>query len=101
MLELKIYLSEELNKRFRRIAMSIYGYGRGSLSKAAEEAFARWCSEHEPSSSSPVAETVAKVGEDKGEPKEGTIDPDERQKPENPENTSDRKNSVATTGKTL
>ena len=100
MLELKIYLSEELNKRFRRVAMNIYGYGRGSLSKAAEEAFARWCSEHDPSSSSLVAATVAKVGGDRGEPKEGTIDPDERQKPENPENTSDRKN-VATTGKTL
>lgn len=47
MAELKIYLSENLNEKFRRIAMSVYGYGRGSLSKAAEEAFMRWCSEHE------------------------------------------------------
>src|SRR6266568_2546299 len=47
MAELKIYLSESLNEKFRRIAMSVYGYGRGSLSKAAEEALTRWCSEHE------------------------------------------------------
>jgi hypothetical protein len=47
MAELKIYLSDSLNEKFRRIAMSVYGYGRGSLSKAAEEAFTRWCSEHE------------------------------------------------------
>src|SRR5207245_9427098 len=47
MTELKIYLSESLNEKFRRIAMSVHGYGRGSLSKAAEEALTRWCSEHE------------------------------------------------------
>jgi hypothetical protein len=50
MAELKIYLSESLNERFRRMAMSVHGYGRGSLSKAAEEAFTKWCSEHENSS---------------------------------------------------
>jgi hypothetical protein len=49
MAELKIYLSGGLNEKFRRIAMSVYGYGRGSLSKAAVEAFIKWCSEHEPS----------------------------------------------------
>src|SRR2546425_9535045 len=47
MAELKIYLSDSLNEKFRRIAMSVHGYGRGSLSKAAGEAFAKWCSEHE------------------------------------------------------
>jgi hypothetical protein len=47
MAELKIYLSEGLNEKFRRIAMSVYGYGRGSLSRAAGEAFTKWCSEHE------------------------------------------------------
>jgi len=47
MKELKIYLPEGLNEKFRRIAMSVYGYGRGSLSKAAEDALTRWCSEHE------------------------------------------------------
>jgi hypothetical protein len=50
MAELKIYLSESLNEKFRRMAMSVHGYGRGSLSKAAEEAFTKWCSEHEHSS---------------------------------------------------
>ena|SRR2546425_12312339 len=47
MAELKIYLPDSLNEKFRRIAMSVYGYGRGSLSKAAEEAITRWCSEHD------------------------------------------------------
>jgi len=47
MAELKIYLSDSLNEKFRRVAMRVYRYGRGSLSKAAEEAFTRWCSEHE------------------------------------------------------
>src|SRR5438132_11109679 len=47
MAELKIYLSESLNEKFRRIAMSVHGSGRGSLNKAAEEALTRWCSEHE------------------------------------------------------
>jgi hypothetical protein len=50
MAELKIYLSASLNEKFRRMAMSVHGYGRGSLSKAAEEAFTKWCSEHEHSS---------------------------------------------------
>ncbi|OLE85808.1 MAG: hypothetical protein AUF79_16120 [Crenarchaeota archaeon 13_1_20CM_2_51_8] len=45
--ELKIYLSDSLNEKFRQIAMSVHGYGRGSLSKAAEEALTKWCSEHE------------------------------------------------------
>jgi hypothetical protein len=47
MAELKIYLSDSLNEKFRRIAMRVYGYGRGSLSRAAEEALAKWCSLHE------------------------------------------------------
>jgi len=80
MAELKVYLSDALNERFRRIAMSVYGYGRGSLSKAAEEAFTRWCSEHEHS----------QIAEKGVEPSEGTkghlssetesrINPDERE----------------------
>ncbi len=43
MRELKIYLSDQLNERFRRVAMEAFGYGRGSISKAAEEAFLQWC----------------------------------------------------------
>ncbi len=47
MAELKVYLPEELDKRFRILAMSVYGYGRGSLSQAAVQAFTKWCEEHE------------------------------------------------------
>ena len=43
MRELKIYLSDQLNERFRRAAMEAFGYGRGSISKAAEEAVLQWC----------------------------------------------------------
>jgi hypothetical protein len=50
LVELKIYLSDNLNERFRRTAMNVYGYGRGSLSKAAEEALTQWCVEHGESS---------------------------------------------------
>ncbi len=49
MAELKVYLSDELDKRFRKAAMDVYGYGRGSISKAATEAFSTWCAEHEAS----------------------------------------------------
>jgi hypothetical protein len=47
MAELKVYLSEELDKRFRMLAMSVYGYGRGSLSEAAVDALSKWCEEYE------------------------------------------------------
>jgi hypothetical protein len=43
----KIYLDEELETRFRKAAMEVYGYGRGSLSSAAEEAIRTWVSEYE------------------------------------------------------
>ena len=48
MSELKVYLSTSLNEKFRRIAMGVYGYGKGSLSKAAEDAFSKWCEQNEP-----------------------------------------------------
>lgn len=44
---LKVYIEEELEKKFRKLAMEIYGYGRGSLSLAVEDAIRRWLSEHE------------------------------------------------------
>lgn len=43
----KIYIDEELEMNFRKVAMEIYGYGRGSISKAAEDAIRRWLMEHE------------------------------------------------------
>ncbi len=45
--EVKIYLSDELDRRFRKAAMEAYGYGRGSISRAAEEAFLEWCRKRE------------------------------------------------------
>ncbi len=45
--ELKVHLSDELDRRFRKTAMSVHGYGRGSISKAANEALSKWCTEHE------------------------------------------------------
>jgi hypothetical protein len=80
MAELKIYLSESLNEKFRRIAMSVHGYGRGSLSKAAEEAFTKWCSEHE---HSPIVEKVVGNSETAqnrlSRETEAHINPDERE----------------------
>jgi hypothetical protein len=80
MAEMKIYLSDSLNERFRRIAMSVYGYGRGSLSKAAAEAFTRWCTEHDhsqtPEKGAEHSETI--LGRSSSET-ESHINPDERQ----------------------
>ena len=44
---LKVYVDEKLEKRFRKVAMEVYGYGRGSISKAVEDAIRRWLLEHE------------------------------------------------------
>ena len=35
-------MDEELERRFRKLAMEVYGYGRGSLSRAIEEAIRMW-----------------------------------------------------------
>jgi predicted nucleic acid-binding protein len=35
---IKICISDELERRFREVAMRLYGYGRGSLSIASEKA---------------------------------------------------------------
>jgi len=44
---LKVYIEEDLEKRFRKLAMEIYGYGKGSLSSAVEDAIRRWLLENE------------------------------------------------------
>jgi len=44
---IKVYIPDDVEQRFRRTAMAVYGYGRGALSKAAEEAFSQWSSEKE------------------------------------------------------
>jgi hypothetical protein len=80
MAELKIYLSESLNEKLRRMAMSVYGYGRGSLSRAAGEAFTKWCSEHENSS---IVEKVVGNSENaqnrRARETEAHLNPDERE----------------------
>ncbi len=42
---IKVYISDGLEKRFREMAMRLYGYGRGSLSIASEKAFTAWLSQ--------------------------------------------------------
>ena len=42
MAETKIYISDELDAQLRAAAMRRFGYGRGSISKAAEEAVTQW-----------------------------------------------------------
>lgn len=58
MAELKVYLPDELDQRFRKTAMNTYGYGRGSLSKAAVEALSKWCTDHEPPAEVPEEHTT-------------------------------------------
>jgi len=39
---LRIQLPEELERLFREAAMKRFGYGRGSISQAAQEAIRKW-----------------------------------------------------------
>lgn len=39
---LRVQLTEETEKKFREAAMRRHGYGKGALSKAAEDAFQKW-----------------------------------------------------------
>jgi hypothetical protein len=38
----QVKISKELERRFRELAIKKFGYTKGSLQKAAEEAIARW-----------------------------------------------------------
>ncbi len=42
MAETKIYTTDTLDKSFREAAMKRFGYGKGSISLAAEEAITQW-----------------------------------------------------------
>lgn len=42
MVDIKIHIPEELNKKFREVAMKKYGYTKGSLSIAAQRALEKW-----------------------------------------------------------
>ena len=39
---MKVEISEETEKKFRQAAMKRFGYRKGALSSAAEEAFRKW-----------------------------------------------------------
>ncbi len=39
---MKIQISDETEQRFRELAMRRYGFGKGSLSEAAEDAVSGW-----------------------------------------------------------
>lgn len=39
-------IPEELEKRFRKLAMEKFGYSKGALSKALEEAIRDWTKKH-------------------------------------------------------
>ncbi len=39
---IKVYIDENIEEEFRKTAMKVFGYGKGSLSKAAEHAFKKW-----------------------------------------------------------
>lgn len=46
-METKIYLSNEVGGKWKKYAMERFGYGRGSISKAAEEALIFWVEREE------------------------------------------------------
>jgi len=43
-MSLRLEVREKLEKRFRKAAFEAYGYEKGALKKAAEEAFELWIS---------------------------------------------------------
>ncbi|MFX1514731.1 MAG: hypothetical protein ACFFC6_00335 [Promethearchaeota archaeon] len=43
---IKVYVDPQIEAEFRKTAMKVFGYGKGSLSKAAEAAFKRWLQEY-------------------------------------------------------
>ncbi len=47
MKEIRGTVSRATDERFRRLAMKEYGYGKGSLSKALEDALTEWINAQE------------------------------------------------------
>jgi hypothetical protein len=41
---IKVYISDDVDRKFRETAMKLYGYGKGSLSIASEKALSQWVS---------------------------------------------------------
>ncbi len=44
---IKVIISDDVEKDFRRVAMKKFGYARGALSEAAEVAFGEWSSKED------------------------------------------------------
>jgi hypothetical protein len=44
---LRVQVGQEVERKFRELAMRRFGYGKGALSKAAEEAIMKWISANE------------------------------------------------------
>lgn len=42
MAETKIYIADDIDMKLRELAMERFGYGRGSISSAVEEAIVQW-----------------------------------------------------------
>ncbi len=81
MAELKIFIPEQLNVRFRKAAMNAYGYGRGSLSKAGIEALEAWCQLRE--SNQTPASSRAEVNAHTEDPSTPKPHPETSTSPEN------------------
>lgn len=43
-MSLRVKINQNLERKFREAAMKKFGYGKGALSKAAEEALLKWVS---------------------------------------------------------
>jgi len=44
---LRIQLKDDILEKFRRVAMKVFGYSKGSLSQAAESAITNWLEANE------------------------------------------------------
>ena len=77
-----MYLPEELDRKFRMLAMSIYGFGRGSLSEAAVQALTDWCKDHETQVSLDLNDKKVSVNSDpatRAEERPGFVGPKEKE----------------------
>ncbi len=57
-METKIYINNKIGSKWKEMAMKRFGYGKGSISKAAEEALTFWVAREEK-----VSDTIAKLEE--------------------------------------
>jgi hypothetical protein len=51
---MKVVVDDHVEKRFRRVAMMRYGYGKGALSSAAEAALDEWSTREDLDAAEPV-----------------------------------------------